>query len=333
MKTYSAYLKNVVGFLLGVAVFLTVPSCPVWAQGEVTSQIYRYRERVATGYYEGYEVSPRRARAVLETPGIKRPSFTFGSSSAMVRVRTRLPDSHAGLKFYYRSTCIECHPREALNLHSARAGITCRQCHGPEPIPSINAHFSGMNSIRRHAYVCARCHEGANAAFARFYVHEPPAASLETKKSFPILFYVYWGMLLLLVGTLAFFIPHSFMVGFRELLVEIDHVVPQSKKECLRESFKKMALFPHRLSISLRKLVKKKEARKGTGHLPDYFLWVRSVAVLLIGLAVRLRSGLFIIGRSILAVARRGSKPRLRSDLGHRPTEEKKADHADQAIQ
>ena len=36
-------------------------------------------------------------------------------------------------------------------------------------------------------------------------------------KSFPVLFISYWGMLLLLVGTLAFFVPHTFMVVAREL--------------------------------------------------------------------------------------------------------------------
>ena len=124
------YLRITVGLLIGAAVFLTIPSVPSWAQ-EVTSKIYRYRERVATGYYEGYEVSPRRARAILETPGVRRGLFPFGTASARVRIRTRLPDSHRGLKFYYRNTCIECHPEQARNLHSMRAGITCRQCHGP----------------------------------------------------------------------------------------------------------------------------------------------------------------------------------------------------------
>jgi hypothetical protein len=74
-----------------------------------------------------------------------------------------------------------------------------------------------MNPIRKHAYVCAKCHEGASASYASYIVHEPPAGALETKKSFPILFYAYWLMVLLLAGTLAFFIPHSILVGIREL--------------------------------------------------------------------------------------------------------------------
>ena len=217
MRMRLAYFWGVLPVLMSLILLQTVLLEQVLAQGEVTSKIYRYRERVATGYYEGYEVSPRRQRARMEIPGIRRGRFPFGTVSAAVRLRSRLPDSHRGLKFYERTTCIECHPREARDLHSTRAGITCRQCHGPEPIPAINHYYSPMNPIRRYAYVCAKCHEGANVNFAGFYVHEPPAGTLETWETFPVLFIAYWGMLLLLVGTLAFFVPHALMVGAREL--------------------------------------------------------------------------------------------------------------------
>ena len=36
-------------------------------------------------------------------------------------------------------------------------------------------------------------------------------------KGFPVLYYAYWFMLILLAGTLAFFIPHSLLTGIREL--------------------------------------------------------------------------------------------------------------------
>jgi len=226
MTRHLTDFRGIAGIMMGLFMLLIFSPGPVSAQEEVTSKIYRYRERVATGYYEGYEVSPRRARAILETPGVKRGLAPFGRSAAAVRTRARLPDSHRGLNFYERSTCIECHAEQARNLHSVRAGITCRQCHGPEPIAAINHYYSPMNLIRRHAYVCSKCHEGANSGFAGFYVHEPPGTSLSTLESFPVLFYTSWGMLLLLVGTLAFFVPHTLMVGLRELLEKTN--VPQN---------------------------------------------------------------------------------------------------------
>jgi hypothetical protein len=120
--------RAVVKFMVGLLLLLSFLLGTSWAQEEVTTQIYRYRERVATGYYEGYEVSPRRQRARIDVPGIQRGRTPFGAASSAVRLRSRLPDSHRGLRFYERSTCIECHPHEARDLHSTRAGITCRQC-------------------------------------------------------------------------------------------------------------------------------------------------------------------------------------------------------------
>jgi len=134
-----------------------------------------------------------------------------------VRVRTRLADSHMGIAFYTDKTCVACHPQEAKDIHTVRANLTCRQCHGGEPIASIQYFNSPMNPIRKHAYVCAKCHEGSSASFASYIIHEPAPGSVAALKSFPILYFVYWFMTVLLVGTLAFFIPHSFLTGVREL--------------------------------------------------------------------------------------------------------------------
>jgi hypothetical protein len=117
--------------------------------------------------------------------------------------------------------CEYCHTEEAKDIHTVRANLTCRQCHGREPISGIQFAFSPMNPIRRHAYVCAKCHEGASVSFATYVVHEPAAGSLTAKMDFPILYYSYWFIFLLLVGTLAFFIPHTFLVGVRELIGKV----------------------------------------------------------------------------------------------------------------
>jgi len=238
MRMRKSHFWGAIQVLMILILIQTTLSIQVWAQGEVTTPIYRYRERVATGYYEGYEVSPRRQRARVAIPGTPRGTVPFGAASSAVRLRSRLPDSHRGLKFYERSTCIECHPHEARDLHSTRAGITCRQCHGPEPIAAIDHYHSPMNPIRRYAYICSKCHEGANVNFASFYVHEPSAGSLETWKSFPVLFIAYWGMLLLLVGTLAFFVPHALMVGARELTETRAFRIPRLITGHLFESLK-----------------------------------------------------------------------------------------------
>lgn len=188
-------------------------------QEEVTSAIRRYKDReVSTGYYEEYEVSPRRQRPFVSIPGVERGIFPYSPGAAEVRIRTRLADSHRGIRFYERRRCEDCHIDETMDAHTVRANLTCRQCHGGEPIAGIKHYYSVLNPIRRHAYVCAKCHEGAGVSFAGYVIHEPPPGALETRQSFPLLYYTYWFMLVLLVGTLAFFIPHSLMVGLRELI-------------------------------------------------------------------------------------------------------------------
>ena len=188
------------------------------AQEEVTSAIRRYKDREAsTGYYESYEVLPRRQRPFVSIPGVRRGVFSYSPVAAKVRIRTRLADSHQGIKFYWGRRCENCHINETHDIHTTRAKLTCRQCHGGEPIASINHYYSPMNPIRKHAYVCAKCHEGASASFAGYIIHEPAAGSSMARTTFPILYFTYWFMLVLLVGTLGFFIPHSVLVGIREL--------------------------------------------------------------------------------------------------------------------
>jgi len=190
----------------------------VSAQEEVTSAIRRYKQyEFSTGYYEEHEAKPRRQRPLVSVPGVSQGLFPYSPSGAEVRNRARLADSHQGIKFYDRRRCEECHVKETMDIHTVRANLTCRQCHGGEPVASLEHYYSPLNPIRKHAFVCAKCHEGASASFAAYVVHEPAPGSTEARKTFPGLYYAYWFMLLLLAGTLAFFIPHTFFVGLREL--------------------------------------------------------------------------------------------------------------------
>lgn len=211
-----------IDLIIGMLLLLTFICMPqtTFAQGEeVASALRRYKEyEVSTGYYEEYEALPRNERPMVEIPGVSQGLFRYSPSAAAIRIRTRLADSHRGIKFYNNRRCEDCHIGQARDMHTTRANLTCRQCHGGEPIASIQHYFSPMNPIRRHAFVCAKCHEGANASFASYIIHEPSPGSLAAKTSFPVLYYAYWFMLILLVGTLAFFIPHSILVGLRELL-------------------------------------------------------------------------------------------------------------------
>ena len=189
------------------------------AQEEAASRFLRYKDREAsTGFYEEYEVLPRKTRPLIEVPGVGPGVFAYSPTAARVRTRTRLADAHQGIKFYNVLRCEYCHIEQTRGIHTVRARLTCRQCHGGEPIASIEHIYSPMNPIRRHAYVCAKCHEGSSASFASYVVHPPDPTRMSTLKSFPALFYVFWFMVVLAAGTFLVFLPHTAMWGIRELL-------------------------------------------------------------------------------------------------------------------
>ena len=119
-----------------------------------------------------------------EVPGVQAGIFPYSPTAAKVRNRSRLADSHMGIAFYKEKTCQTCHPEQAKDIHTVRANLTCRQCHGGEPIASIQYFNSPMNPIRKHAYVCAKCHEGASASFASYIVHEPAPGSASGSDGF-----------------------------------------------------------------------------------------------------------------------------------------------------
>jgi hypothetical protein len=193
------------------------------AQEEVASALRRYKAyEASTGYYEEYEVLPQRQRPLISTPNIRTGAFPQSATAARVRSRSHLEDSHQGIRFYAGRTCESCHTESMRNIHSIRANITCRQCHGGEPIASINYYWSPLNPIRRHAYVCAKCHEGASASYATYVVHEPNPALASTLESFPELGYAFWIMIAIAAGTFLLFLPHTFLWGIRELFLKTD---------------------------------------------------------------------------------------------------------------
>ncbi len=207
------------GTLLLVGFMLALP--PAMAQEEVASAIRRYKDREAsTGYYEEYEVRPRREAPFVEIPGVRRGIFRYSPAAAKVRIRSRLADSHIGIKFYNNRRCEDCHIEQTRDLHTTRANLTCRQCHGGEPIASNDHYYSPMNPMRRHAYVCAKCHPGSNASYAGYVVHEPNPALASTFKNFPVLAVAFWVMVAIAIGTFAMFLPHTIMWGIRELFIK-----------------------------------------------------------------------------------------------------------------
>jgi hypothetical protein len=238
LKSIIRHHRSLTGAVIGLVVLAVVfsGSGRVRAQKEVTSKGYRYtgREKSA-GRYERYEAKPRLYLPHIRDPRPRAELITLAPTAEKVRFRKYLADSHVGLRFYQHRTCISCHPQQARSLHSVRAKITCRQCHGDEPIAGNSHYNSIMHKRRKYAFVCAKCHKGSSPSFSTYKIHEPSPLSLRTQKAFPILFYTFWFMVVLVVGTFAAFIPHTVMWGIREFLpssfrLDIQRFQPEKKK-------------------------------------------------------------------------------------------------------
>ncbi len=95
-----------------------------WGQGEVTSFINRYKQyEVSTGYYEQYEMKPRHESPFIRKfRGVDRQPFSYSTTASAVRNRSRLADSHSGIKFYDNRRCEDCHVNETHDSHTVRAG-------------------------------------------------------------------------------------------------------------------------------------------------------------------------------------------------------------------
>ncbi len=193
-------------------------SDPSQAQKEATTKIYLYHQgETIKRQYSAHETRPIISHpSTALVPIDKNKLLDVSPFADKIKHRRYMKDSHLGLRFYQSRSCVDCHPRNARNLHRIRSKITCRQCHGGEPIAGIKHYYSSMNPIRRYAFVCAKCHKGASASFASYVVHEPNPALKTTQKSFPLLFYVFWAMAALATVTFAAFIPHTILWGIRE---------------------------------------------------------------------------------------------------------------------
>jgi cytochrome b subunit of formate dehydrogenase/uncharacterized protein with PIN domain len=80
----------------------------------------------------------------------------------------------------------------------------CYDCHGAHdvlPVTDPRSRLSRVNIVK----TCAKCHTGAHRQFAGYLTH----ATHHDPVRYPILFYTFWGMTTLLVGTLVISGAHT----------------------------------------------------------------------------------------------------------------------------
>jgi len=144
-----------------------------------------------------------------------------------------------GFRFTMMDQCGRCHEDFAETFFETYHGkvtqlgsegaAKCYDCHGTHnilPADNPESSLSHWNVVE----TCAKCHPGAHRQFAGYLTH----ATHHDKDKYPFLFYSFWFMTILLVGTLSFALLHTFAWLWR-LLRTRDQWLPH--KEAAAERF------------------------------------------------------------------------------------------------
>ncbi|MFH1263946.1 MAG: hypothetical protein V1495_10960 [Pseudomonadota bacterium] len=164
----------------------------------------------------------------------KLPTCT-GCHTAHTIGRTDVTD----FRLHIMDQCGNCHDEIAKSYFDTYHGkvsklgylktAKCYDCHGAhDTLPTWNpkSHLSRANIVA----TCAQCHPGSNRRFAGYLTH----ATHHDPARYPFLFYTFWGMTILLLGTLAvgflhtaLWIPRS--IQFRRELQRIEEKTEETQ--------------------------------------------------------------------------------------------------------
>ena len=132
------------------------------------------------------------------------------------------PPTTVAFRLHADQMCGDCHEEQLAGYRDTFHGramalgrsdvAACYDCHGHHDITKVDEPGSRMNGVRLVA-TCQKCHPSANINFASYIVH----ADHSDKEKYPQLYYVFWGMTTLLIGTFAFFALHTLLWLYRSM--------------------------------------------------------------------------------------------------------------------
>jgi hypothetical protein len=122
----------------------------------------------------------------------------------------------AGFRMAIMQTCGHCHEQlaeayfDTFHGKVSRLGYTktakCYDCHGAHDILPVSDPRSRLSSANV-AHTCQQCHAGATRRFAGYLTH----ATHHDPQKYPALFWAFWGMTSLLVGTFLVSAVHTLL--------------------------------------------------------------------------------------------------------------------------
>jgi hypothetical protein len=130
-----------------------------------------------------------------------------GDEQWMLSLITQCGNCHAEEMKTYRKT----YHGKVTRLGYANTA-KCSDCHGSHTILPVADPDSTL-SQRNILTTCRECHPKATAGFTKFYAH----AEESNRAKYPIMFYTYLFMTILLISVFAFFLTHTFLWAYRSL--------------------------------------------------------------------------------------------------------------------
>jgi cytochrome b subunit of formate dehydrogenase len=128
-----------------------------------------------------------------------------------------------GFRTLVMEQCGRCHTEQAETFFDTFHGkvsrlggegvAKCYDCHGTHDIlpPTDQASRLSRDNV---VETCAQCHEGSHRQFAGYLTH----ATHHDSDRYPYLFWSFWGMTVLLIGTLSVALLHTLAWGARLML-------------------------------------------------------------------------------------------------------------------
>lgn len=171
-----------------------------------------------SGIYEKFQVS-------IHSPAVSDSDEMLPSCNNCHQSHEISRTDSEGFQEMITRQCGSCHPDVTESYFDTYHGkvsrlgyeraARCNDCHGAHdilPPTDINSHLSRQNIVE----TCGKCHEGSHRQFAGYLTH----ATHHDRDKYPILFYTFWFMTTLLVGTLIVAGIHTLLWlprSFREM--------------------------------------------------------------------------------------------------------------------
>lgn len=142
----------------------------------------------------------------IHSPEVNKTGKEIPACSECHSAHTIRRTDMSGFQLEIMDQCGRCHTKIAKTYFDTYHGkvsqlgyaktAKCHDCHGAHdilPISNPNSHLSRENVVQ----TCQKCHPGATRRFAGYLTH----ATHHDPDKYPILFWVFWGMTGLLIGT------------------------------------------------------------------------------------------------------------------------------------